>query len=92
MSTSSDRARPGAGQAKSIHATHYPMVPKSAAEPDPKPHYGRMFAHVAAAGVMVAGFQGLSGMAVGKVVAPQVRLCPSASCPKEHELTRAVRR
>lgn len=50
------------------------MVPKRASEPDPKPLYGRMFLHVGAAGIMVAGFNALSSMAVGKVVTPQVSL------------------
>lgn len=60
-----------------MHSTTYPMVPKRASEPDPKPKYGRMFLHVGAAGVMVAGFNALSNMAVGKVVTPQVS--PSTS-------------
>lgn len=55
-----------------MHSTAYPMVPKRGAEPDPKPSYGRMFAHVVSAGLMLAGFRGLNSLAVGKVVTPQV--------------------
>jgi hypothetical protein len=57
------------------------MVSKAASEPDPKPNYGRMFLHVGAAGVMVAGFNALSSMAVGKVITPQVSLTPNWYLP-----------
>jgi hypothetical protein len=57
-----------------MHTT-YPMVQKRASEPDPKPNYGRMFLHVGAAAIMVKGFTALSGLAVGKVMQPQVCLC-----------------
>ena len=56
-----------------MHTT-YPMVQKRASEPDPKPNYGRMFLHVGAAAIMVKGFTSLSGLAVGKVMQPQVYL------------------
>jgi hypothetical protein len=59
---------------KSMH-TIYPMVSKRGSEPDPKPNYGRMFLHVGAAAIMVKGFTALSGLAVGKVVTPQVGFC-----------------
>lgn len=65
---------------KSIHSTTYPMVPQKGAEPDPKPNFARMFLHVGAAGVMVAGFNALSSMAVGKVVTPQVCLTSWVTC------------
>jgi hypothetical protein len=57
---------------KSMHTT-YPMVKKQMSDPNPKPNYGRMFLHVGAAAIMAKGFTALSGLAVGRVMQPQVR-------------------
>jgi hypothetical protein len=65
---------PTMSKPKSMHTT-YPMVSERGSEPDPKPNYGRIFLHVGAAAIMVKGFTALSGLAVGKVVTPQVGFC-----------------
>jgi hypothetical protein len=55
----------------SMHHT-YPVPRTTQLPTDAKPKYGRLFFHVAVAGMMVRGFLGLNDLAAGKHIEYQV--------------------
>jgi hypothetical protein len=74
------RQRQNGRTTPSISGSSIPKAPLSkddaslsAVEQDPQ--YGRMVFHLGSAAFMIYGFQSLSDIAAGKIMAPQVSVC-----------------